>query len=296
MEKSKYLRNASYLAVFISIILVASKFVAWNLSSSVSLKASLVDSILDAFASLINFFAIKQSLKPADKYHRFGHGKAEALAGLGQSAFIAGSALWILFEAIEKFITPKPILNSNIGSFVMILSIVLTLVLISYQKFVIKKTNSLAIAADSTHYKGDLLANVGVLVSLNISSFYDFPRLDAIIGAIIAFYITKSSWEIFNKSLDVLMDRELDDHDRKKIEKIISKSHEKVSGFHDLRTRSSGLNIFIQCHLELPPELSLKEAHEIAHIVSDKISVEYPSADIIIHQDPYDDSTSCYIK
>jgi ferrous-iron efflux pump FieF len=286
MQNDAYIKSASYFAVIVALVLVVSKFIAWNLSESVSLQASLVDSILDALASCVNFIVIRQALKPADQEHRFGHGKAEAIAGLGQSAFIAGSALWLLFEVVNRLIDPQAITHSFIGSMVMVLSIVLTLALVSYQRFVVKKTNSLAIAADSVHYQGDLFGNIGVLISLNISSYYAMPRVDALIGAAIGFYILKSSWDIFKQSLDVLMDRELSEPERASIQAIIN-DHPSVLGVHDLRTRSTGMQIFIQCHLDLLATLSLKEAHDIAYEVTKNLKKAYPQADIIIHQDPY---------
>jgi ferrous-iron efflux pump FieF len=277
--------TATYGAVGVAAILIAAKFFAWMRTDSLSLQASLIDSLLDMVASVINLLVVRQALKPADKEHRFGHGKAEALGGLGQSAFIAGSAVWLLIDVTHRLINPHPLQDAQIGSFVMIIASILTLLLVLYQRYVIKRTRSLVIAADSLHYLGDFYTNIGVLVSLNVSVILGWTHLDSLVGAGIAAYILHSSWKISQRSLDVLMDRELPDAERLQITKI-ALSHPHVWGVHDLRTRSAGLQDFIQMHLDMDEKLSLLEAHDIANDVELAVQAAFPHAEVIIHQDP----------
>jgi len=283
---SKFLiTTATYAAVMVAAILIMAKFFAWMRTDSLSLQASLIDSLLDMAASIINLLVVRQALKPADDEHRFGHGKAEALGGLGQSAFIAGSAVWLIIDALHRLFHPHPLQESGTGSVVMIVAILLTLLLVIYQRYVIKRTRSLAISADSLHYIGDLYTNIGVLISLNISVLFGWTRLDSLVGAGIAGYILYTSWTIGHRALDVLMDRELPDKARLHITQIALKDP-RVWGIHDLRTRSAGLQDFIQMHLDMDEKLSLLEAHDVANDVELALQAAFPHAEIIIHQDP----------
>lgn len=276
---------AASFAVLVAVILIGIKFYAWHVSDSVSLLSSLVDSTIDGFASLLNIIAIYHALKPADEYHRFGYGKIEALAALGQSLFIFASALFIFKEAVERFLNPEPIENSNIAITATLISILLTLVLLAVQRHVIKKTNSLAIEADHAHYKSDLLINIGVLAVIWGSNYFNTVWLDPIFGTLVALYIVFSIYHILKRSLEILMDKELPKEDRTKIASTLL-GHPKVSGYHLLRTRSCGSVQFIQCHLEMNGKMTLSEAHQIAHEVEESIRQQYPKADIILHQDP----------
>ncbi len=210
---------ATYGAVGIAAILIGAKFFAWMQTDSLSLQASLIDSLLDIVASVINLFVVRHALKPADKEHSFGHGKIEALGGLGQSTFIAGSAVWLMIEASHRLIHPHPLQETFIGTIVMVFAIVLTFGLVVFQRYVIKKTRSLAISADSLHYLSDLFTNIGVLISLNLSIYLGWLYLDVLVGMGIAVYILYTSWEIGRRSLDVLMDRELADAAVRKLRK-----------------------------------------------------------------------------
>jgi len=285
MQKARLNALATKSAVAIASLLVMGKLTAWWMTNSLSMQASLIDSLLDVGASLINFFAVKHALKPADEDHRFGHGKAEALASLAQSAFIAASALWLVIDGIHRIYDPEIVVASAFSNIVMIVAMVMTLGLILFQRYVYKKTKSLAIKADSLHYQTDFLTSTAVLISLNLSTFFGSVSIDSMIGIGIAVYIAATSWSIFKQALDVLMDRELDDKDIHRI-RAIAKKHEKVIGVHDLKTRSSGHKQFIQMHLELNAQLSLIEAHTIALDVMKNIKEEFPDAEILIHQDP----------
>jgi len=279
------MRLATYASVSVAIVLIVIKAVALNYTGSVALLSSLIDSLLDLAASLINLVAVSHALEPADREHRFGHGKAESIAGLGQAAFITGSAVFLLFEAGDRLIHPSPVENGAIGVGVMAFTIVLTFALVQFQSYVVRKTGSVAITADSLHYKSDLLMNAGVIVALLLSTQLGWHALDPIFAIAIAIYILSAAWKIVKESFDMLMDREFADEDRERIREI-ALDHAEVQEMHDLRTRSSGTSSFIQLHLELDGEITLTRAHDIADEVEAKIRAAFPTADVIIHQDP----------
>lgn len=279
------MRRATYASVTVAVILIALKFAAWLATGSVAMLATLVDSMLDAAASLVNLFAVRQALTPADREHRFGHGKAEPLAGLVQSAFIAGSALFLFVEVARRLVNPHAVEQGGMALVVMGVSVVFTLGLVSFQRYVVRKTASLAISADKLHYFGDLLANVAVAVALVLATKFGLRWADPVFGGLIAVYIVWSAWEIIRQSLDQLMDRELPDEDRKRIREI-ALSHPEVRAVHDLRTRASGRDIFIQLHIELDRAATLVRAHEVSDAVEKRLQEAFPAAEVIIHQDP----------
>ena len=279
-------RVAAIAAVAVAAVLICAKAVAYFATGSVSLLSTLVDSLLDLAASIINLIAIRHATQPADREHRFGHGKAEPLAGLGQSTFIAGSAVFLLVQAGERLVQRQPISNEAIGIGVMVLSIVLTLGLVLFQRRVIRKTGSLAIGADALHYRSDLLVNLGVIGALLLSTQLGWRLADPLFAIGVAIYILYSAWQIFSGSFHLLMDRELPEADRAKIRTIAS-AHPSVISIHDLRTRSSGTQAFIQFHLELDGNLTLIDAHAIADSVMRDVERAFPNAEVLIHEDPY---------
>lgn len=280
------MRLASYASVAVAVTLILGKLVAWILTDSVALLGSLIDSALDAGASLVNLLAIRHALTPADREHRFGHGKAEALAGLAQAAFVMGSAAFLVLEAAGRLRRPQPIEAGEIGIAVIAVSIVLTLLLVLFQHYVIRRTDSVAIRGDSLHYRGDLLMNLAVIAALVLSSQYGWLIADPLFGFAVGAYLVYGAWSIFRGARDHLMDRELPDEVRQQIREIAG-AHPKVLSLHDLRTRSSGINTFIQLHLELDPDMSLIEAHDVSDEVEAMIRAVFTDAEVIIHQDPY---------
>lgn len=284
-DHGSLMRRATYASVSVALVLIMLKFVAWLATGSVAMLATLVDSMLDAAASLVNLFAVRQALTPADREHRFGHGKAEPLAGLVQSAFIAGSALFLFVEVARRLVEPQAVERGALALVVMAISIVMTLGLVSFQRYVVRKTASLAISADKLHYLGDMLANASVAVALVLATQFGLHWADPIFGGGIAIYIVWSAWEIIRQSLDQLMDRELPDEERKRIREI-AQSHPEVKAVHDLRTRASGRDIFIQFHIELDRAATLVRAHEISDAVEARLREAFPAAEVIIHQDP----------
>lgn len=283
-DSARLMRLATYASLSVAILLVMAKLVAWGMSDSMSLLATLIDSTLDVLASAINLLAVRHALTPADKEHRFGHGKAEALAGLGQAAFVAGSAGFLLLGAARRLLNPQPLEAYGVGVAVMVFSILATLCLLAFQRYVVRKTGSTAIGADALHYRTDLLVNASVIVALVLAS-RGWTGFDPLFAVAIAVYILFSAWEIVRQSLDHLMDRELPDSDREAIEEIV-RQHLAVKGLHDLRTRRAGTDTFIQLHLELDDELSLLQAHRISDEVEDALRASYADAQIIIHIDP----------
>lgn len=270
-----------------ALMLIGVKFIGWLMTGSVSILASLVDSLMDGGASLVNLIAVRISLRGADADHRFGHGKAESLAGLGQATFIAGSALFLLIESVDRLFHPRSLGNLRAGIVVIAFSILVTLALVSVQRYVIRRTQSVAIRADALHYVTDLLTGFSVILALGLVMGFGWHGADAWFAMGIAFYISYSAWQIAREALQILMDKELSDDLRSRITRIAT-AHPQVYAVHELRTRSSGRQVIIQLHLDLDPEQTLREAHAIADEVEAAIRLDFPNADIIIHQDPRD--------
>jgi len=277
--------RATYASLAVAAMLIAAKFLAWTATGSVALLSSLVDSMVDAAASAVTFFAVRHAATPADREHRFGHGKAEPLAALGQAAFLTGSAMLLLAEAVRRLITPEPVENLPAGIAVMLLSMVLTAALVTFQRHVVRRTGSLAINADELHYRGDILMNLSVIATLAIAGFWSVPLIDALFGAGVAGWVIWSAVRIARLSMTQLMDRELPDHERARV-RALAESHPEVSAVHDIRTRVAGPTAFIQLHLEMDPAISLLHAHEISDEVESSLRRAFPHAQIIIHEDP----------
>lgn len=283
-EAERLKRLATNAAVTVAGILIVIKLWAWAMTGSVAMLASLVDSTLDLFASALNLFAVRHALTPADREHRFGHGKAEALAGLGQAVFIGGSAVFLAFQSAERLAHPAPVEQSALGLVVIGVSIVLTIALVMLQRHVIRRTRSLAISADRLHYVTDIATNAGVVAALVLSGLYGLHIADPLIGIAIGGVIALGAVNILRGAFDELMDRELDDPDRERI-KVIVRAQDEIVSLHDLRTRRSGHRTFIQLHLELPPKMTLIQAHRISDKVEQAVMAAFPGAEVLIHQD-----------
>jgi len=228
---------------------------------------------------------VRHALTPPDREHRFGHGKAEPLAALAQSTFIAGSAIFIVIEAGRRLYDPQPVLRGDVGIGVMLFAILATFALTRFQAYVVRKTNSMAIKADSLHYLSDVLVNGAVIVAFLLVSQLGWTAADPLIGLAIAAYILKSAWTIAKSAYDMLMDRELPDDARERIKQIVLR-HAEITALHDLRTRASGPLTFIQVHVEMDGDMSLFAAHAVADAVEAQLRQAFPGAEVIIHQDP----------
>lgn len=283
--RARLLKLATYAATSTSAILIVAKMTAWFMTDSLVVLSSLVDSLLDFLTSLINLVAVHHAMQPDDLEHRFGHGKAEPLAGLGQSIFVASSVLFLCIQAIDNLLTPVPQKNITVGLSAMSFSLVLVTLLFTFQKYVVRRTQSVAINADSVHYLSDLLINSSVILALTITELTGWYPINSLLTFVVAFYVLLCTRENVKRSLNLLMDHELSEQSRQKIWEIVVTDID-VINMHDLRTRSSGTRDFIQLHLELDCNLPLWRAHEVTRRVQSKLRTVFPGADVLIHQDP----------
>ena len=284
-EAGALMRRATYASIVVAGAMIVVKLVAWLMTDSVSLLSSLLDSLLDGASSLVNLLAVQQSLVPPDREHRFGHGKAEPLASLGQAAFITGSALLLLIQALQHLLTPQPVSNTGIGIGVMVFATAVTLCLVTYQRSVVRRTGSLVVRADEFHYRADLVLNLSVILSLAATRWLGWVYLDPLFGAAIGLWIVYGAWRVGQHAMVQLMDRELPDDARARIREI-ALAHPQVRSVHDLRTRAAGPTAFVQIHLEMDGRLTLNEAHRISDKVEADILAAFPQAEVMIHQDP----------
>lgn len=283
-EYSKLVTIAGWAAAGTATLLIITKLAAWFFTDSASILASLTDSLMDVAASTINLIAIKVALTPADEDHKFGHGKAESLAGLAQAAFISGSACLLILGGFNALIKGHPVQEPGFGIWVMVFSIVVTLLLVAFQTMVVRKTGSVAIKADSLHYKSDIFMNAAVLIALALAAV-GFNWADGVFAMGVGGYILYGAWQIGKESVDALMDKRLSPEEESKVI-ALAYSNPQVLGVHDLRTRQSGSTKFIQLHLELEDHLSLYDAHEVADKLEAQLDNAFIQADIIIHLDP----------
>lgn len=285
-ERARLVRAATYASMAVALTLIATKFVAWILTGSVSLLSSLVDSSLDLLASGITWFAVRHATDPADHEHRFGHGKAEALSALAQAGFILASTVALIFAAGERLLQPHVLNREEIGIAVSLFSIVLTGALALFQRQVVRRTGSVAITADALHYRSDLLINGAVAVALALNLRLGIAWIDSAMAIAIALYLLLGVRSILKQSLDILMDRELPQADRRRIETIV-RAHPAARNLHGLRTRTSGLTRFIEMHVAFDPHLSLAVAHRYGDEIEAAIKLAFPDAEILLHHDPF---------
>ncbi len=275
---------AAFAATATALILVVLKLYAYFVTDASAMLASATDSILDLFASIMNVVILRFALAPADKEHKFGHGKAESLAGLVQAAFVLGSALLLVFNGVDRIINPQEVVRTEVGIIVSIIAIVMTLMLVVLQKYVIHQTKSVAISADALHYQSDLILNLGVLAALFLSQGY-WLQADGFFTVAVAIFLLMGAGKIIWTSVHQLMDHELTAEELSVIKKIVL-AHEGTHGLHELRTRQAGPDRFIQFHLELDGELSLLEAHTIGEAIELEIIEALAPCEVFIHHDP----------
>ncbi|MDC0933876.1 cation diffusion facilitator family transporter [Arcobacteraceae bacterium] len=278
---------SSSVAAFLTLI----KLAIGIMSGSVAVLASAIDSILDMFVSLFNYFAISNSEKPADKYFNYGRGKIEALASVIEGVIITLSGLFLLYTAINKYFSNQVSTYLDISLIVMVISLFITIGLVAYLNAVAKKTNNMVIKADALHYKTDVWVNGAVLFSLVIVYFTKYEIVDIIIGTGISIFIIYSAYELIEDGILVLLDRALPEKTALSIEKIFSQD-ENVNDYHDLKTRNVGEHNYVDVHLVFDCIMTLMSAHKISDKIEDKIRELDKSKNWIIniHMDPYDDS------
>ncbi len=278
-------RQVTMASLSVAVVLIAAKLAAYMITDSVSIMTSLLDSTFDALASTVTMVSVLHAMTPADEEHPFGHGKVEALAAMGQSLFIFGSAGYLLFESMHRFFHPQPVKQAIVGIGVMLASVVLTVLLVTFQKYVIRRTASVAISADHLHYKGDLFMNAAVLCALGLGYFSRWPYYDPLFACAISLILLGGAWQISRESYGILMDQELSDADRAKIEALVA-AHPQARAMHDLRTRQSGQRVFIEFHLELDGDLPLRKAHDVTEDLERTLYEAFPQSEVLIHQEP----------
>mgnify|MGYP001157863772 FL=1 len=284
-EYARLVSLAAWTATGVAVLLLIVKVAIWWITGSVSLLASLIDSLLDIAASGVNLVVIRYALQPADEEHTFGHGKAESLAALAQAMFISGSACFLILNGIDRFFRPHELNSPELGVYVSLFAFVVTFGLVTFQRYVVKRTGSQAIAADSLHYQTDLYMNLAIAAALALS-YVGIGQADAVFAIGIGLFILFSAYRMVSQATQSLLDRQLPEEELNQIRKIAI-SVNGVLGVHQLRTRMSGPVRFIQLHLELEDNIALIEAHRISDEVEDQLINVFPSSDVIIHQDPY---------
>lgn len=283
--KHKKLRTA-LLSITVAISLVIIKLIFGLLTNSVSILASAADSFLDLTASSVNYFSINKSEKPPDEDHRFGHGKAEGLAGLFQCFVIGVSALYLIYLSIDKIIHGGNLKELDLGIGVMVFTITVSFIVARYIKNVSKETDSIALSADSFHYHVDVYTNLGVILALIIVKYTGFSLADPVMSIMIALMILWSAKDIVIQSVNVLMDKELPEEIVAQIEKIILNHSSEVRSFHKLRTRNAGSKKFIEFHVVLDHKLTFIKSHELAEDIIKEIEAVIPNSEVTVHVDP----------
>jgi ferrous-iron efflux pump FieF len=284
-ERGKLTSRAAAASSALAITLIALKAYAAMKTSSMAMLGSLADSTLDLVASLIVLLAVRIAATPADHEHRFGHGKAEALAALVQVIIITISAIFIGFRAVQRLLSGAQTADAELGIGVSLVAIVLTIALITYQRHVVRRTGSVAIGTDRLHYSSDLLLNGSVIVALGLDQFAHLTGADAIFGLLIALWLLWGAWSASNHALAQLMDREWPDELRQRF-LAATKEYPELAGLHDLRTRSSGTHYFAQFHVWVPGEWTVQEAHDRLDAVEEELQQRFPGTEILIHVDP----------
>jgi ferrous-iron efflux pump FieF len=284
-ERARLTRSAAFASSALALTLLGLKCWAAFATGSVSMLGSLADTALDLLASLMTLYAVGFAAQPADAEHRFGHGKAEAIAALMQTLLIIGSAIVIMWRAILAFGQTDMPRAPEVGISVSIVGIVLTMLLVAWQKIVVRRTGSIAIGTDSLHYQSDLLLNATVIGAFVLDVYLGLHGADAVFGIIIALWIAWSAIKSASQAIDMLMDREWPPEKSARLA-AIALAVPGVEDVHDLRTRSSGVVDFIQFHIWLAPEMTVQAAHDVVDTIELRLHAAFPGAEFFIHIDP----------
>ncbi|MEM6681974.1 MAG: cation diffusion facilitator family transporter [Pseudomonadota bacterium] len=278
-------RAATLAAIFVAAALCFAKLIAWGITGSAAVLGSLADSGLDLSGSLIAARAVRYAALPPDENHRFGHNKAEALTALGQVALIAASATLVAWESVQRMVSPQVIERPILALGVLCLSLLLTVALVSFQTFALKRSGSLIVKADRAHYMGDVLANGGALIAVALGLYFTLPRADAVAGFVAAGFLLMAGWQVAKHAIPQLMDEELPREDHAVIKQLLADDPDIIS-FHALRTRRAGDQRFIQLDIQIDPNISFRKAHDIVDRIELAIERAFPDADVIVHPDP----------
>lgn len=284
-QRATLTSRAAFASIGVALFLLGLKiFAVWQ-TGSVAMLGSLADTGLDLLASLATLYGVRYAAQPADSEHRFGHGKAEALSALFQVFIIALSALAIFYRAIERLMNGEVTAKAEYGIGVSVIAIVVTLGLLAYQRHVIAKTKSVAITADHVHYQSDVLLNIAVIAALALDQYAGLVWADPVFGIGIAAALMLGAWRASTQAVNQLMDREWPEEKRQHFLRVAAR-HPELAGIHDLRTRTSGTQDFVQFHVWMDPEMTVAEAHRVMDEVEDKLAHEFPATEILIHIDP----------
>lgn len=285
-EAARLTALATTVSVLVATSLTVAKVIVWRLSDSSALLASAADSALDLVAALAAFWAVRYAVAPPDAEHRFGHGKAEAVAALMQAGLVAASAALIARESIAHLLQPRPVAAEIAGLWVMAASLAATTALLALQGWVVRRTRSVAVAGDRAHYAADLLSNLAAVAGLMLTRLTGEPRWDAAAGLLVAAWLAWAAVSVFRAAGREVMDRELEGDERDRILELAVEDP-RVLGVHQVRTRASGPFLHVQMHMDLAPEQSLIEAHTVIAAAERRILKAFPAADVLIHPDPY---------
>lgn len=278
-------RRAALASVATATVLVGLKGWAAAATESVAMLASLADTALDLLASLVTLYAVWLAAQPADDDHRFGHGKAEALAALIQVVLISISALGIAWRAIDRLTSKAQTNGLELGLTVSIIAIAATFALLAYQRHVIRQTGSVAIKTDHLHYQSDLLLNASVIIALLLDQWFGWRAADPLFGIAIAGWLLFGAWRAASHSIDQLMDKEWP-ADKRQSFLAATSDYPELAGLHDLRTRTSGAHDFVQFHVWVPGQWTVEAAHERMDAVEEALQDRFPGTEILIHLDP----------
>ena len=285
MNRARLTRNAAVASVAVALLLIALKgYAAWA-THSVAMLGSLADSGLDLIASLVTLYGVRVAATPADSDHRFGHGKAEAIAALFQVVLISISAIGIAWRAIDRMIHGATTANAEYGVGVSVIAILATLLLVAYQRRIIRATGSVAITADNVHYQSDLLLNGAVIAALLLDQYAGLSGADPLFGIGIALWLAWGAYRASHQAIDQLMDREWPE-ERRQIFLRAASQHPELKGIHDLRTRTSGMKDFVQFHVWVAPTMTVRDAHRVMDEIETKLASQFPGVEILIHPDP----------
>ncbi|MBR1841568.1 MAG: cation diffusion facilitator family transporter [Alphaproteobacteria bacterium] len=286
IDENRLKKTATIASVGTAVLLVIVKAVAAFFTGSLSVLSSMTDSLADVFSSLISFIAVHYAAKPLSEEHRYGYGKSESVSALLQAAFIVGSAGFILYDGIYRFIHPQKVNDTAFGIGVMLFCLFCTVLLVLFQRYVINKTKSQAIAADSLHYVVDILSNSSVIFSLFIVKYLHWEWFDIVTAVAISLYLIYNAWQLALDALQEITDKELDAKIKENIIRLMC-SVEGVLGCHDLRSRISGSRWFVEIHLEFDGNKTLTETHALTDLAEHKVIEVYPQIQLIVHQDPH---------
>jgi ferrous-iron efflux pump FieF len=284
-ERSKLTARAAMASIAMAIILIGLKAWAAYRTDSTAMLGSLADSGLDLIASLVVLLGVRIAAQPADLDHRFGHGKAEALAALVQIILIIISAIFIGGRAAQRLVSGAQTMEAELGIGVSVVAMVLTFALITYQRHVVRRTGSLAIGTDRLHYSSDLLLNASVILALALDQYARLTGADAAFGLLIALWLLWNAWSASSEAFNQLMDREWPDELRERF-LAAAKEYPELAGLHDFRTRTSGTHYFAQFHVWVPADWTVREAHDRLDRVEEELQRRFPNTEILIHVDP----------